>query len=371
MAEYVIYDVNISLVTPVHIGNGRELLYDFDYAVHNGKTWRINEDALLDAQDVDDPRLAAQLAQTPPAQLLRPADFAPETGYFRYVLDGTPRSTASGAQLREQMKDPYDRPYLPGASLKGALRTALGWYAWGARKLQPEMRRVGRNPKWAGQEYEKELFGRDPNNDLLRALHVGDSEPLDADALMIINARVLNRGGGAGSPIELEALRPDTNFKLTIKLDQALFAGWAKGAGLKLSGGNLLANLPKVVQQHSQDRVKREAAWFSQIRGAQRLAQFYTQLDGARLGSSRFLLQVGWGTGWDDKTFGSRLQTDKVFMERLIRDYRMARGRREEGDPFPKSRRMVVSFNRAADGRVAETPGSPLGWVLVEMKERK
>ena len=79
----------------------------------------------MDEQDVDDPRLAEQLARTKPKDLLNPADFHADSGLFRYVLEGTPRSEAEGAVLREQIKTPFGKPYLPGSSLKGALRTAL------------------------------------------------------------------------------------------------------------------------------------------------------------------------------------------------------------------------------------------------------
>lgn len=371
MADYTIYDVTISLLTPLHIGNGRELLNEYDYAIHNGKTWRIDEAALLDAQDVKDPRLAEQLARTKPAQLLKPEDFTPDSPYFRYVLAGTPRSGAEGAVLREQIKNPFDKPYLPGSSLKGALRTALAWTAWDMLKLRPEIRRVGRNPKFAAQEYEREMLGQNPNHDLLRALHVSDSETAGSESLMIVNARVLNRGGGVGSPIELEALRPDTKFKLTIKLDRALFSEWAQRGGLRLAGGRSLASLAQVVRAHSTQRIQREVEWFGKINGAQRLAQFYQQLAQAKLGATTCLLQLGWGAGWESKTFGSRLQDDQPFMERLIRDYHMARRERREDDPFPKSRRVVVAYHRMDDGRVAEKPGSPLGWVVMQMKERR
>jgi CRISPR-associated protein Csm5 len=372
MADYAIHDVTVSLLTPLHIGTGRDLLHEYDYAIRAGRTWRINEDALLDAQDVDDPELARQLAQIKPAELLKPADYRPDSGYFRYVLQGTPRSNAVGAQLKEQIKDPYDQPYLPGSSLKGALRTAVAWHAWGERKLQPETRQLGRSKKWAGQDYEHQLLGKNPNHDLLRALHVSDSKPLTADQLMVINVRVLNRGGKMdGAPVEMEAIRPDTAFRLTLKLDLALFSEWARKGGLNLSGRAWLEHLGTVVGGHSQDLARREAAWFDQMSGTGQLAGFYKQLAGFHSSDRRFLVSLGWGTGWTDKTFGSRLLGDERFMERIIDDYRMTRGSRRAGDPFPKSRRAVVAVQKSRDGRIQETPVSPLGWCLVEMKERK
>lgn len=368
MPEYAVYTLKVSVLTPLHIGSGEVLLHEYDYAIHNGRTWRLNDAALLEAQDVDDPALADTLARTPPARLLRPADFRPDSPFFRYVIRGTPRSQAEGAQVREQLKDAFDRPYLPGSSLKGALRTALAWYAWDQRELKPDPGKLGRRREWAAQEYEHTLFGPDPNHDLLRALQVSDSQPVGADRLMLVNARVLNRSGALGSPIELEAIRPDTVFELTLKLDLALFDEWAKRRGLNLRGVEWLQNLPGVVRAHARQRIKQEADWFRALEVGARLLNFYEkQLGAAQLGDNQALLQLGWGGGWESKTFGSHLRQDLHFLDQVIRDYRLARGRRQPGDPFPKSRRVVVSFIQDNQGRRREVPASPLGWVLLEM----
>ncbi|HXF69996.1 MAG TPA: type III-A CRISPR-associated RAMP protein Csm5 [Thermoflexus sp.] len=368
MPEYVIYSAKATLLTPLHIGSGRELLNEYDYAVYGGRTWRLNEEAILEAQKVDDPKVLEQLMRTPPAQLLKPSDFQEGSPFFRYVIRGVPRSQAQGAQLREQWKDPHDRPYLPGTSLKGALRTALGWYAWAELGLRPERTRLNRNPRFAAQEYERAIFGPDPNHDLMRALHVSDSAPVGTDRLILINARVLHRNGRMASPIELEAIAPETVFHFTIKLDLALFSEWAQRHRLKIRGEEWLRNLPDIVNQHAAQRLKEEREWFNGVRGAERVRDFYQQMGIPKQG---FLLQVGWGTGWDDKTFGSRLRADPAFLEGILRPpqqggYGIARGRRQPGDPFPKSRRVVVQVRRAPDGRAVEQPAAPLGWMWIE-----
>ncbi len=371
MAAYTIYDVTVSVLTPLHIGSGRELLHEYDYAIHGGRTWRINETALLDAQDVEDAQVAAQLASAPPAQLLRPQDFQPDSGLFRYALRGTPRSQAKGAQLREQIKDVFDRPYLPGSSLKGALRTALAWNVWRQQRMRPEMSKIGRRRQWAGQRYEQDIFGRDPNRDFLRALQVSDSAPAELGRLMILNARVMSRRGDLAAPIEMEAIAPDTKFSLTLKVDEALFSQWAIDNGLRLRGKDLLTDLPRAVQDHSLALARREIEWFKAIRGAEQLSGFYQQVAGSRPGARRFLVSLGWGTGWESKTFGSHLQADPALMERIMRDFRLARGPRQQGDPFPKSRRVVVQISKDHQGRPTEKPVALWGWCLVEMKERK
>ncbi|MBW7886400.1 MAG: type III-A CRISPR-associated RAMP protein Csm5, partial [Caldilineaceae bacterium] len=131
MPDYALFDVTLTAITPLHIGNGNELLNEHDYAIHNNQTWRINEMALLDAvQGVDDLALAEQLARSKPQELLKPEQYSPNSSLFRYVLDGAPRSKEPGAQLNEQLKDVFDHPYIPGTTLKGAIRTALAWHLW-------------------------------------------------------------------------------------------------------------------------------------------------------------------------------------------------------------------------------------------------
>ncbi len=209
--DYTIFEATVTPLTPLHIGSGARLLKDYDYAVNKNRTWRIDEDALLEAQDVDDPAIAATLAKTPPAQLLQAADFKPGSDFFRYSLAGKPRSTEAGAQLLEQLKTVNDEVYLPGSSLKGAIRTALAWYGWQEQGIKPNKAELERNRKFAGRRLEKRIMGPDPNHDLLRALHIADSGPAGKDRLILLNVQVLT-GGGLGSPIELEAIQPDTPF---------------------------------------------------------------------------------------------------------------------------------------------------------------
>lgn len=364
MPDYALYKLKISTLTPLHIGSGRELLHEYDYAIYKGQTWRINDSALLDAQKADTVALANQLAQTPPAHLLDDADFDPRSKYFRYVIKGTPRSGAEGAQLREQLKNAQDQPFLPGSSIKGALRTAIAWQAWSDLQLTPELSKLLPRRERAGQGYEHEIFGRDPNHDLMRALQISDTLALGPETLMVLNARVLNRFGEPSAPVEMEAIRSDMTFECSLKIDHALFSNWAQHT---LHGQQWLDDLPTIANKHSRAIIQSDLAWFREAQKAQRVAAFYSQLDNAELGNQRFLLQLGWGTGWEGKTFGDHLQKDEDFMESIIQDYRLTRGRRQHGDAFPKSRRAAVSFQRSQDGRVDEIPALPMGWALVEM----
>ncbi len=366
MPDYTLFQVQVSTLTPLHIGSGVELLNQYDYAIYKGYTWRIHHDRLLEAQKIEDPRQLAIIAERPPQELLEDGDYRPDSPFFRYALKGTPRATGEGAVLREQIKDVYDRPYLPGSSLKGALRTALAAGLWKRHGLRLEVNRLGRSPKFAAQELERSLLGKNPNHDLLRALQVSDSQPLGAESLMVVNARVINRGGALGSPIEMEAIRPDVTFDLTIKVDTALFSGWAKAKGLNFTAEDALRSLPQMVNQRALEQVRREQAWFGRIPNAGRVTSFYESLLKSQLQPNQMLLCLGWGTGWESKTFGAQMFGDPNTREALLRQFRMARGKRNNGDPFPLSRRVAVTFQRGGNGKVQESPALPLGWALVQ-----
>ena len=366
-----VYSVTVKIISPVHIGDGLELRKDFEYALHNGATYRLDEDAILEAK-------AQQLARyrqggyPPPALLLSEDDFN-QSGYFRYRLRGQPRSGKTYASVRSFLKDGFDRPYIPGSSLKGAFRTALAWTGW--KEVRPKLDRDAIAPKWqknwAGQKLEKKLFGPDPNHDLLRALQVSDLQgPQQAgEGLALVNAQVLTRYS-SGSPVELEALVGEVTLRGSLTIDESLFTPWAEGRLHFSNRKHWLDELMPRTQAHSRARIQRLAAWFEQAENGARIAQFYRDLLGAELAPNQAFLQIGWGAGWDGKTFWTHLQQDSQLFDQLIYEFRLQRRPkgappRRAGAPFPSSRRVA--------GAVKEhgfAPVAPFGWILVEMEPR-
>ena len=123
-----VYKVSLQTLSPVHIGDGNELRQGFDFMVRGNATYRLNEDAILQAKEnLVRPDRAGHYPT--PGALLSEADYERD-GYFRYILRGAARSGKMDARVKSFIKDVYDRPYIPGSSLKGALRTALAWTGW-------------------------------------------------------------------------------------------------------------------------------------------------------------------------------------------------------------------------------------------------
>ena len=68
----------VKVLTPLHIGTGTVLTEGFDYVCRNGKTYRLDLDALAEELYTRDPKLTETLLRTPPGQLLKPEDLRPD-----------------------------------------------------------------------------------------------------------------------------------------------------------------------------------------------------------------------------------------------------------------------------------------------------
>lgn len=360
------YTITLRTLTPLHIGDGLELKLGFDLAIIGKRTYRLDEDAILEAKFEQISTVSSGKYKSP-VELLSGDDWS-NPKFSRYSLPGVPRSTKIDARVRSFIKDPRDRPYIPGSSLKGALRTALAWSGWSEIRPRLDRSAIGRSKSWAGQPLERKLFGPNPNHDLLRALQVSDlfGPQKPGEGLILVNAQVLTRRS-SGSPIEVEAIRGDTEFHGSLVIDEKLFSPWAeKELGFGRRRQWLEQLLPRV-QKHSLARIRELAAWFDQAENCASIARFYHELSGVELGPDQALLQIGWGAGWDAKTFWTHLLEDSHLFEQLVREFRLHRAGkgsppRNAGDPFPRSKRAAMLVK----DKVAR-PAASFGWVLLEM----
>lgn len=355
------FHLKISLLSPLHIGSGEELRAEFDFIIHSKNTYRLDVDAImLDFADQFQPDSRGIFPT--PGYILKKFNSFSNPKYYRYVIKGYPRSNKIDARVHECIKDVHDEPYLPGSSIKGALRTALAWSGWSKKNL--EVNAWSRNKFQAGSQFESALFGKTPNVDLLKALHVSDCFSTTAKKRLILaNAQVLTKTD-IGTPIELEALAGDIVFTGSLKIDETYFS---KAAEEELHFSNRKHWLDELLiraQKHSRARIESMLKWFNTIDNGERVVKFLDQLYSVELSSNQALIQIGWGTGWDGMTFWTHLQQDEYLFEKMLKEYNMVRkGHRELGDVFPKSRRVVMQTKDGVD-----KPLAPFGWVLVEME---
>jgi len=353
------YRLRITTLSEIHIGDGHVLRREFEFAVHQGRFYRLSVPRLLAHYDLEGraPDVLDRMAGVPPARWLAPSDFE-RRELFPYILPGDP----GVAEVRAFLKDPWHRPYVPGSSLKGALRTAILWAIGRERGARISLDQLDRRREWAARPIERAWLGRDPHRDLLRALRIGDGTPLPPDEALRVVRAVVQVGPRQAVPLAVEALRPGVTFEALLTVDERLLEAGEQALGWA-GKGKYLRNLVVVARNFALDRIRRELEW-AEAHRLKGLQAFYADLHG-RLSRMReakamaFLLRVGWGGGWTHKTLGREF-FDEATWEDLLRRYIRPRGKRRPGDPFPKSRRVVLD----PEGR----PLRPFGWMAVEME---
>lgn len=372
-------EARLTLLSPLHISSGAKLERDFDWLAREGQVLVFDHTALFETvlqraevgQGVDIAALTGRLMEKNLRQLqeagwLEEADLQPGSPVLRYTLAGQPHMS----QISEQIKDAHGRPYLPGSSFKGALRTILAWSWYAESKRAPDLRQLNPGRSWAAQPLERDIFGRNPNQDWLRALRVADSPPLPPDSLRLEGVQVYptaRRKGGPGLDLDVETIQTNTTFTVLLAVEEYGFQGDAARRLRWQDKRRWLTNLARLGREYARQRLLTEAEYFKAKKGPVSALRFYDELIHTwdALKENEFILQIGWGGGWESKTLGSLLkENERAFEQRVLNNkrYRLRRGqtRRRPGDPFPTSRRLVLRGNE---------PALPLGWVRVELSE--
>lgn len=375
--------VKVTLLADLHIGTGTTLIEGLDWIRRDSWIYVADHTAISEeivARAVADGKNEVQvinvitgmgISDLVDAGWLATNDFQNQH-LFPYRLRGEPATT----QLREQIKTVHRELYLPGSSLKGALRTVIATVA--AKELQPEItiERLDRRRTWAARPIEQTLFGKDPNHDFMRLLQVSDSAPVGIEQLRLRRAHIYptasqtQRGRSRGLDIDLEAIAKGTEFTVSLHIPLELLEP-SSGAFEERRSAELkdwerrrkwLERLAQHGRAYARQLLIDEVTYFQTRIDVPAVHRFYDHLATrfSELKKNQFLLPLGWGGGWHTKTLNQYLKQDTQNFERIAKQYRLdPTGDRKPGERFPKSRHLL----RQPNGE----PGEPLGWVLVEL----
>jgi len=356
---------SLHCITPVHVGNGLKL-GRMDYVVEGDQLKIINLEKLASLPGIDPEELsdAMEMKNFEIGRYLRNKRIDP-TVAATYSI---PCDCDTQGEIICALKDGLVNPYLPGSSIKGALRTAILWERIKSEpglmkeaklKVEAAMERAGpRNAgAWAAQPLERLYFGRDPvkgnhpNYDHLRALKVSDTDVIPRECLQCFKAEVKNlRGDRLDTKMSLfiEALKPGTETRMSITIDSFLQRDDIKTQlNLKVQD---LKELEKISRSYYSDYIKSEIEFFSRYNESATV-DFYRRLLSLPEKKGGMLLRVGWGSGWHGMTV-SRLFPD--HLNDLRKAFRLGRTSVSE---FPKTRRMALM-----DGD-PKYKMQPFGWI--------
>lgn len=349
------YKLTVETLSPIHIGSGNgDLLLDYDYVVEGNRAIVIDIDRLL--EDVSEERLETVAEDPKLSLLLLPEKIDEYKAYEMAIATGHPH------RIRQHIKDAFDRLYIPGSSLKGALRTALIWSAHhGALTLGGIGQR--NDSTKADDSVEAGLLDYDPldtHSDLLRALRLTDAYPQNSIVPRALQISVFSLRGQPpslqlrGEPTFLEAIPRGAVIDTTLTLDRYILRPERRVRGIyHFRRRHFFDQLIDRCREFSSQLIKLELDFYSDC-GIWKLQGFYEALvkRQASLQPGEFLLPIGWGTGWLGKTIGTKLTRGEVST--VADNYHLEKW---QGplfpEVFPKTRRLV------GDRQASE----PLGWV--------
>ncbi|VBB44808.1 hypothetical protein TRIP_B350002 [uncultured Desulfatiglans sp.] len=397
----------VHLLTPLHIGDGEELRDGLDFVRSTAGLRVISlEDLLISLRSNNAALRELGHGSFHLERFMKAYNLESAVAYTLPVRGG-----GSPAELRRFIKDAYGRPYLPGTTLKGAIRTAL-WMTLDRSAL----------PRAKGdfrgfQRAVNALDGKDPHHDFLRFLQVSDSPGLEPEGMLeALDVRFFNlqspdqagwkdfgdkktkNSWNEARGVFVEAARAGGCFVARIGLDSFFQSQTTRLAGAlpDCPGIRTPQDLADAVNRHSLSIAQGEQAFFSRYGAAgagaaKTCAEIAAAIRSLDSSSGECILRLAWGSGWKGMT-GDWMSAEDL--EAARREKNLGKilcpfcGRekpRRDGPGrykctnkncgktfgeaerhlfavFPKTRRLALS---PSDG----TPCVPLGWVLLRPVE--
>lgn len=297
--------------------------------------------------------------------------------------------------LRPMIRNGIGQLYIPGSSIKGAIRTAIAYHLLKhadrynvpeqqqiseiERRLRQSMGELKQRAKFFDDRLfmdslfsDFDLIGdrssvrKGPNTDFMRALHISDSEPLVERPFVtkkgqkgylnlavavevIVSSRFPDYRAKYRASIYAEVVRqPHTHF--TIMLDREMLSRFHHSQGMRIPF-ETIDDLLKICQEFAQDQWDFEHDYWQQLKNnpnAQgRNLDFGQIRDFYAAETCPYSLRLGWGSGMPGTTI------DLLLEDNLWSEVRDTCGLKAPGFEAPKSRRTIVG----SSGEIRYLPG--------------
>lgn len=368
------YSCTIRTLSPVHIGSGIQYKQDLDFVFDHNQIKLLNTNTLfkdLESSGKDQIEGYAQAVET-----CTSSEWLQKTGLLKKHtrLNGRWEGNKAPQDIHGQMQDAQNDAYIPGSSLKGALRTAIIVSLLNLKKseiLDKDLPNAIPG-KFADQKALKKLLGEDPKYNLMRCLSVGDfySENNNIGLYRVNVFRQTNENKKKIElkfPVCIEGFYPQTDFFGQISLDSFLQNQDKKYKCFNFNHNfdELATNIIMPLRMNANKIIEDELAYLndnealktSEIKS---LVAFYKKLQDhiAALNDNEAILPMGWGIGWRGMT-GALWEPDSY---KNIRAKLKLAGKDNKyiNFPFPKSR------------KIAQMPDGcyPMGWVQLSFHSK-
>jgi CRISPR-associated protein Csm5 len=369
--------LELEILTPVHIGSYEGDFSSYDYAISGGNLYVIHQGKLADFLATRGKVEEFTRVVERQGNRFDIGDFLDRLRVTEEELEGISRyriaaDERSGIrELQPHIRDASGRDYLPGSSIKGAMRTACTYvFLKAMREERPEdfrevIKTIARNVLSASRgrgRQSKNLFdnlnerflqGFDlpgfldrknnqprhgPNTDVLRCLRVTDAYPVQSE-VAAVNARVLDKGPdrklAEESPLYIEAVTSGT-YRFEMTWDEWLAERFLEKNRQRVDAGRLLyprgiSDVLEACRAFVEDQLAWEEDFFKGCTDADGLRRSVAGLRG------RANFRLGWGSGLVGASISMLLPEE---LKNEIRNAIFPTYDKRVRD-FPKSRRVA------------------------------
>jgi len=363
----------VTVLTPTLVGNGSRLS-PIDYMVWRDQVNVLDQTRIFKLLSKG-PRLEGYLTQLRRATKL---DFASWGGFAQNYADRRiPFEDAAymplwNAAPPDALSIPTFAateagPFLPGAAIKGALRTGLVF-----AKAKPaavrdlaEKLKTERLPRRPAESLEQHTAGSG-GSDRMRAISVGDSDSQSREAFRVYMLKISTltpRGpqqyglGWKPTPTFAEMADPGTSFEGTWRENEFLNREEVRQS-LRWNQPVTHQTLFEAANQYAAKQLEihgQYAKWSGLESLAASIAGLQNRLEAAR-NEGGCLLAIGWGAGFLSKS--AAIGVDEADYRQLLGMLPFYQRAIQTGLPFPKTRRIVYLKNK---------PATLPGWVEIRI----
>jgi CRISPR-associated protein Csm5 len=347
---------SLEILSPVHIGSGVKLAKDIDFISSNQTTKIIKQGTLLRYLENNEDEL--KRFNEGNYQLSKLKNIPDSKTYYMET---------NSRYIFEYERNGFGKPYVPGSSLKGALRSII--ISDMMQKLGTEKKEIflnnitSNNAQRASESLLKELLGKNSNYNLFRSIKIFDAQ-FQEDDIDLEKCFILNLKNNAGTefgwknvprrcttdkireatPIFYEGLKAGAKAGFSFSIDEFLLNNDIAKAELKFNySGLTFKSISKTINAYSRNKLPKEISFLRQINNTRLFDNIIKELETViglipKLDSvqdeKEFILRISWGTGWKNMT-GDFLPED--WLAKFRQKYRLGR----DNMPFPKTRKII------------------------------
>lgn len=363
---------SIEVLTPVHVGSGVKLTEEIDFIKSQYSVHIVPQSELI------------KYLEENPDELKRFIDGEYKLSALKRIPEGKKYNISIGrtSEINEFERNGNGKPYIPGSSIKGAIRTILikkRFDELSTNEKNDLLKRVTNKKKeWASEPIVKQLLGDNSNNNLMRVLEVFDAVFDNLELVKVLILSLTNESGTSygwkqlwnrqnttnsnqASQIIAETLPIGSISYFSISLNSFLFNNQTAQSILQFNESSLkeINNLRVEINNYSKQKLEKEKEFFEKLTSPKKLNSVIKEIDTLldkikNLSQDELILRISWGSGWKAMT-GDFL--DQNWLNTFRRNYRLGK---TDFPIFPKTRKIVFEDNM---------PKYLTGWIKIKLND--